>query len=149
MLSYKESEEGGGLLGLMEQVADIASWCIGAGVKHLSVYERTGQLLDAHEATYSVIQRTLVSYYGSQKLPTVRLSTPRFRTAYPGPLQGEPELEISFICEKDGRQFLVELTQDYANKAIRGEMDPSEVTVDRIGKDVVGASSVFVYDSFS
>ncbi|KAK7203444.1 Decaprenyl diphosphate synthase-like protein [Myxozyma melibiosi] len=137
VLTYRESEEGGGIDGLLEQVADVASWSIGAGVKHLSVYERTGQLLDLHETALAVIERTLVTYYGDSRLPTVRLYTPRTKTYFPAEEPDKVDLDISFVAKDDGRGFLVELTREYAESAARGDMDPEEITVDLVDRTVV------------
>ncbi|KAJ8103338.1 Decaprenyl diphosphate synthase-like protein [Lipomyces tetrasporus] len=133
ILKYKENEEGGGVEGLMEQVADVASWSVGACVKTLTVYERTGTLNKMHEATYKVINRTLKSYYG-ETFPAVKLRTPHDKTVYPEAMAAEPDLNISFISHDDGRGFLVELTREFAYKAAKGEFDPSKVTVDNVDR---------------
>lgn len=39
-----ESEEGGGVAGLLNEVTELAAWCLGAGIHRLSIYERTGVL---------------------------------------------------------------------------------------------------------
>ncbi|KAK9368246.1 Decaprenyl diphosphate synthase-like protein [Lipomyces kononenkoae] len=133
ILNYKETEEGGGIEGLMEQVADVASWSIGACVKQLTVYERSGKLNKSHEATYKVINRTLKSYYG-ETIPVVRLRTPHDKTVYPEELVTEPDLNISFISQEDGRQFLVDLTREFAYKAAKGEFESSKVTVESVDR---------------
>ncbi|KAK9234009.1 Decaprenyl diphosphate synthase-like protein [Lipomyces kononenkoae] len=133
ILNYKENEEGGGIEGLMEQVADVVSWSIGACVKNLTVYERTGKLNNLQDATYKVINRTLKSYYG-ETIPVVRLRTPHDKTVYPEEIVTEPDLSISFISQEDGREFLVELTREFAYKAAKGEFEPSKLTVDSVDR---------------
>ncbi|KAK9346952.1 Decaprenyl diphosphate synthase-like protein [Lipomyces starkeyi] len=133
ILNYKENEEGGGIEGLMEQVADVVSWSIGACVKTLTVYERTGKLNKLHEATYKVINRTLKSYYG-ETIPVVKIRTPHDKTVYPEEMVTEPDLNIAFISQEDGREFLVELTREFAYKAAKGEFEPSKVNVDNVDR---------------
>ncbi|KAK9455188.1 Decaprenyl diphosphate synthase-like protein [Dipodascopsis uninucleata] len=131
VLNLKENEEGGGVEGLMANIGDIASWSIGAGVKQLTVYERTGKLNKLHEQTYKAINRTLKSYYG-EAIPSIRLTTPHDNVSYPESLPVEPLLNISLISKDDGRPFMVELTRDFARKAAVGEFDPAKITVDAI-----------------
>ncbi|KAK9448442.1 Decaprenyl diphosphate synthase-like protein [Limtongia smithiae] len=133
ILRYEKSEEGGGIDGLMEQVADVTSWCVGAGITSLTVYERTGKLNRMHEATANLIVRTLRSYYGPT-IPTFRLHTPHDgdKAYFPEVMETTPDINISFISHEDGREFLIGLTKEFADKAIKGEMDPSKVDVDTV-----------------
>ncbi|KAK9466858.1 Decaprenyl diphosphate synthase-like protein [Lipomyces arxii] len=133
ILTYRANEEGGGVQGLMEQVADVVSWSLGAGVSELTVYERTGKLDALHERTYNVTTRTLESYYGTT-VPVVKLRTPHDKTVYPAESGLEPDLVVNFISKRDGREFMVELTRDLAVAAAKGELDPAKITVDLVDK---------------
>ncbi|KAF5097593.1 hypothetical protein D0Z00_002351 [Geotrichum galactomycetum] len=99
-----ESEEGGGVAGLLDEVSELAAWCLGAGIYRLSVYERTGVLKrlaqkkhshgNASKATEeeddddddgegeSKLQKALLKklgvYYGTDALPSVKIRVPPF-----------------------------------------------------------------------
>ena len=97
-----ESEEGGGVAGLLDEVSELAAWCLGAGIHRLSVYERTGVLKrlaqkkpshgqcstategdnDNNSEGESRLQKALLKklgiYYGTDALPSVKIRVPPF-----------------------------------------------------------------------
>ncbi|KAK9458521.1 Decaprenyl diphosphate synthase-like protein [Lipomyces oligophaga] len=140
ILTFRPSEEGGGIQGLMEQVADVVSWSLGSSIKALTVYESSGQLLTRYETAYQVIERTLVSYYGAASLPRVRIHVPHTNTIYVPPSSSPDtpyDIDVYLISKDDGRQFLVDLTREYAFKAaVHQDFEPSKLTVESIDKIV-------------
>jgi dehydrodolichyl diphosphate syntase complex subunit NUS1 len=97
-----ESEEGGGVAGLLDEVSELAAWCLGAGIHRLSVYERTGVLKRLAQKKHSngngskatdddndddgegesKLQKALLKklgvYYGTDALPSVKIRVPPF-----------------------------------------------------------------------
>lgn len=97
-----ESEEGGGVAGLLDEVSELAAWCLGAGIHRLSVYERTGVLKrlaqkkpshgqsstaaeggngnnsEGESRLQKALLKKLGIYYGTDALPSVKIRVPPF-----------------------------------------------------------------------
>ncbi|KAK9478319.1 Decaprenyl diphosphate synthase-like protein [Lipomyces japonicus] len=129
ILKFEDSEEGSGIERLTDDVADVVSWSLGAGVNKLTVYEKDGKLNKLHEQTYKAINETLQLYYGN-KTPVIQLHTPHENTWYPE--NTTPDITVNFISHDDGRQFLVDLTRKFAKNAEKGLLKHEEVTVDYV-----------------
>ncbi|KAK9473533.1 Decaprenyl diphosphate synthase-like protein [Dipodascopsis tothii] len=133
VLQYKESEEGGGIEGLIEHIAEIASWSLGASVTTLTIYERTGKVIDMHPEVYKAVQDRLKAFYGDN-VPTFSLYSPKVKKYYTSndaPTENV-DLQINLISHYEGREFLVDLTKKLAHEAQSGVVKSDDVTVDLV-----------------
>lgn len=135
ILQLKEDKVGGGLDGLLEESAQLAAWCMGAGIPALTIYERHGVLkaLDPQEFQRR-ISKKLESFYGSAPLPTINVKVPPVPSNAP-PLE-DADLAITLIAEEDGRQALVDLTRTLGNLALMKKINPNDITISSIDTEM-------------
>jgi dehydrodolichyl diphosphate syntase complex subunit NUS1 len=136
VLNFHEQEEveGGGVDGLLDQAGEVAAWCIGAGIRTLTVYERHGVLktLD-QQRVYNAIARKLDSYFGVKDRPKFSVRIPHNATSYAnGSIKDAINLDINLISEEDGRATIVELAKTLAELAMADKISAKDLSVDII-----------------
>lgn len=136
LLNLKENQKGGGLDTLLEQVGELASWCSGAGIPALTIYERQGVLkaLDPKEFQRR-ISKKLDHYYGDTPSPSIRVKIPPL-TSNDAPPTEEAALTITLIAEEDGRQSLVDLTRTLGDLALQKKISPKDITIASIDAEL-------------
>lgn len=138
VINYMEQDEieGGGVDGLLDQVGEVTAWCIGSGIKTLTVYERTGVLksLD-QQKVYNSLSRKLESYYGIRDRPQFNINIPHNSTSYAnGSLKKGDKLDINInlISEEDGRATIVDLSRTLAELACSHKISSKDLSIDII-----------------
>lgn len=122
-----DDDENGGVEGLIADIAELAAWCLSAGIPSLSVYEYNGAVKAALPELQRYVTKNLRSYFG--------MNTPAFQirvlhsnvTVRVG--EGSPELEISLLSRVDGKPTIVELTKTMSELTANHELAASDVTV--------------------
>lgn len=122
--------EDGGVDGLLNDCGELTAWSISAGVKELTIYERTGVLRRLpRQDVVRAIQNKLESYFGADGVPQFAVRSSE-----------EPEIKsgfaINLLSERDGRATLVELTRTFANLASENKLNPSDVTVELVDEQL-------------
>ncbi|KAF2682581.1 di-trans,poly-cis-decaprenylcistransferas-like protein [Lentithecium fluviatile CBS 122367] len=148
VLDYNEDDEDqgtAGLEGLLNDVCEIAAWSASAGIPLVSIYERTGALKNYPKQTYEAISRTLETYFGPHRCPSLtiksphmpsysRPTTPTSETTEDGTMTSRPHLTVLFLSELDGRNTLIDLTVTLSHMAQKGD-----VRVDQINANLIDA----------
>ena len=148
------SEPAEGLEKLMTDVAEVTAWCACAGIKMLSVYERTGGLKAHITALSEVCRITMKSYYPPENVPAVSLRVPAQQYSPSGSRSPSPNppaytdsdrgksagLDLLLLSAGDGRETLVDLTKTLAEMAQKGKLSPSDVTAELIDAEVAESS---------
>ncbi|KAL9054961.1 MAG: hypothetical protein Q9162_003816 [Coniocarpon cinnabarinum] len=152
--SEDTSEPAEGLEKLMADVSEVAAWCACAGIKMLSVYERTGILKLHMSALNELCRRTMRSYYPPENAPGLSLRAPLQQfspggSRSPSPIpsaymnghnEKESQLELLLLSMGDGRDTLVDLTKTLAEMAQKGKLAPSDITPELIDAEVAESS---------
>jgi dehydrodolichyl diphosphate syntase complex subunit NUS1 len=135
ILNLKEiNEEGGGIKGLLSNAGEVATWCIGAGIQTLSIYESTGALKKMDTAdVHRSISKTLQSYFGSHNCPNFSIRVPQQNSSYAnGGNHHDIQLTINLISQQDGREAIVEMTRTLADMAVHHKIGSQEISIDVI-----------------
>lgn len=138
VLEYRKG--GGGVEGLINEVAEIGCWCASAGIPMLSVYEQTGVLKKYIATAHRLTATRLHSYFGRER-PKLRIYAPHLlsstATSSTGTEDDElADLEITFISEEDGRESLVDLTKTLCEMTQRGKMAVEDVTIEVVDAEI-------------
>ncbi|KAK7520195.1 Decaprenyl diphosphate synthase-like protein [Phyllosticta citriasiana] len=154
ILDFNDDEQrGAGLEGLVNDISEVAAWCASAGIPALSVYEKTGILKNYLPATHRRISRTLESYFGPSKKPTLSLRAPNLPSFSPPttppehsaatPSDANPDsraplshLTILLLSAEDGRSTLVDLTKTLAEMSQKRKLSPSDISMELIDAEI-------------
>lgn len=142
ILNLREHEEGGGIDGVLDEAGELAAWSTGAGIKTLTLYERTGVLKYLpRDKVYNAIASKLDAYFGNNDRPRFSIRVPRTGGTYVngvanGPGSSDGELTINLLSEEDGRETIVELTRTLADLAVHKKIRPEDVTVEVIDEEM-------------
>ncbi|KAK8181377.1 Decaprenyl diphosphate synthase-like protein [Phyllosticta citribraziliensis] len=154
ILDFNDDEQrGAGLEGLVNDISEVAAWCASAGIPALSVYEKTGILKNYLPATHRRISRTLESYFGPSKKPTLSLRAPNLPSFSPPttppehsaatPSDANPNgraplshLTILLLSAEDGRSTLVDLTKTLAEMSQKRKLSPSDISMELIDAEI-------------
>ncbi|KAF2146708.1 uncharacterized protein K452DRAFT_69581 [Aplosporella prunicola CBS 121167] len=152
ILDFNDDEQrGAGLEGLINDISEVAAWCASAGIPALSVYEKTGILKSYIPQTHRKISRTLESYFGTVRKPTLSLRAPHLPSfsppvtppqepadSRPGSSQSNPppHLTILLLSADDGRSTLVDLTKTLAEMAQKGKVAPADISAELVDAEI-------------
>ncbi|ANB11186.1 Nus1p [Sugiyamaella lignohabitans] len=144
-----ESEEGGGIDGLLHEVGELAAWCVGAGISVLTVYEKRGILKSMPiQDVNRAITRKLENYFGISNTPKFRLVIPHLHSQSsirPGDNGDDAtdekfDLVINLISLTDGRTSIVELSKTLADMAMEHKLSSRDLSlslIDRHLRDIL------------
>ncbi|ORY19417.1 di-trans,poly-cis-decaprenylcistransferas-like protein [Clohesyomyces aquaticus] len=167
IVDYHESDDdqgNAGIEGLMNDVCEIAAWTASAGIPNLSIYERTGKLKNYMPDTHTAISRTLESYFGPRRKPTLSLRAPHLQSyspprtppfssttipdsSSPSPSSNDPvkhdrqHLNVLLLSAEDGRDTLLDLTKTLSQMGQNGNLHQSQITADLIDAELREAVS--------
>ncbi|EON61885.1 hypothetical protein W97_01103 [Coniosporium apollinis CBS 100218] len=150
ILDFNDDEQdgGGGLEGLVNDVGEIAAWCASAGIPVVSIYEKTGVLKSYIPQTHRNISRTLESYFGTLKKPSLSLRAPHLPTFSPpatppsafataSDFSTSPfHITVLLLSAEDGRSTLVDLTKTLAEMSQRGKLSPADISAELIDAEI-------------
>lgn len=124
-----DNDENGGNEGVMGDIAELAAWCLSAGVPSLTVYEYNGCVKSCIHDLQKVVMKNLRAYFGAQT-PSFSVKVPHTNECVAtGPAQTDPDLEISLLSRVDGKPTLVELARTIGELTVSKELDADDITV--------------------
>lgn len=143
ILNYKsEQEENGGIEGLCNDSAKVATWCLSAGIRYLSLYEYHGILKKSIPQLKRAIFKKFTTYFGTENIPSFIIKVPHLSRCYPGCVDGKLveegmevsktqkyDIEITLLHNVDGRMTIVELTRVMADLAKKGDLKSKDITM--------------------
>ncbi|KAG6999199.1 hypothetical protein G7Y79_00036g071550 [Physcia stellaris] len=160
ILDLKSEERGTAAIEkLMDDVAEISTWCTCVGIPMLSVYEKTGNLMmpmswrftDLQQGalkayiptTHRVVSRKMHSYFG-QRVPSFQIRAPHVPSFLNGEGSDEADsltsssehLSILLISAEDGRSTLVDLTKTLTEMSQRGKLSSHDISLDLIDTEI-------------
>ncbi|EGW31415.1 uncharacterized protein SPAPADRAFT_61977 [Spathaspora passalidarum NRRL Y-27907] len=149
ILDLKDDEdENGGVLGLTNQIGELAAWCISAGIGQLIIYEYSGVLNQSSESLTSLsryISKNLTLYFGTDTKPTFSITIPHKNlitfSEGASSTNRKVDLEISLISYVDGKPTIVDLARTMGELAVNGELSPKDINAELIDgelTDLVG-----------
>ena len=158
ILKYDSSTDDG-LETLLDEVAELSAWSAAAGIRLLSVYEKTGILKQYMSALHEIVQQKLVLYFGAPpSTPNLRVFAPNHPSLSPVPspiIQAQTNgstngnhyptnisLNLMLLSESDGRATLVDLTRTLAEMAQAHKLRPKDITQDLIDTEISATTSI-------
>jgi dehydrodolichyl diphosphate syntase complex subunit NUS1 len=146
---------------LLRDVGELAAWSAAAGVRTLTVYERTGILKQSVPVAYSAVNATLGHYFGAGKRPVLKVRVPHTldfsppTTPPPEPVVDHPDgddddldfddddetrpppvINVLLISEVDGRTTMVDLTKILTEMAQKRKLKPADINADLIDMEL-------------
>lgn len=139
---------------LIDETAELATWCACAQIPMLSVYEKTGRLaqgaIDTNSKAnlilgilkkhmpriYEATTQKLAFYYGGEH-PTLAVSSPH-RESYSSPDMDSNmgHLKLHLISAQDGRESVVDLTRTLAEMSQKGKLSPQDITIELVDNEL-------------
>lgn len=146
-----DDDENGGKDGLYNQVSELSAWSVSAGISKLVVYEYTGSINQSSDSLIDlskIITRNLISYFGSEAIPTFSLKVPHKNlilysdesvslSSTEAPRETVVDLEIDLLSRVDGKPTIVELTKTMSELAVNKELAVNDITIDLIDEELV------------
>lgn len=131
-----DTDENGGVEGLIADISEIAAWCLGAGIPSLTIYEYTGAVKDCLPELQRYVARNLRSYFGIPT-PRVLFKVPHSNiTLFEGDESLAADLELSVISRVDGKPTIVELTKTISELTVNKELLVDDITVKLIDEEL-------------
>lgn len=124
-----DDDENGGCEGVMGDIAELAAWCLSAGVPSLTIYEYNGCVKACVKELQQTLTKNLRAYFG--------LETPSFSIKVPHtneyvatePDRTETDLEISILSRVDGKPTIAELARTIGELTASKELLAEDITV--------------------
>ncbi|KAI5952555.1 hypothetical protein KGF54_003422 [Candida jiufengensis] len=167
ILDLKDADdENGGKDGLINQISELSAWSLSSGISKLIIYEYTGALNQSSDSLIDLskfITKNLISYFGSESIPTFSIKIPHknlilysdemlsnSNVATAVAVDGNSganqingggitnvDLEIDLISRVDGKPTLVELTKTMSELAQNKELSVNDITIDLIDEELI------------
>ncbi|KAH8736759.1 Decaprenyl diphosphate synthase-like protein [Ilyonectria robusta] len=121
---------------LIDEVAEIATWCACAEIPMLSVYEKTGILKKNMSRVYDAANQKLTFYFGGQH-PGLSVTSPH-KEDLPASNGENPQghLRLHLISSQDGRDSMVDLTRTLAEMSQKGKLSPRDISTELIDAEL-------------
>jgi dehydrodolichyl diphosphate syntase complex subunit NUS1 len=121
---------------LLDEVAEIATWCACAEIPMLSVYEKTGILKKHMPRVCDTVNQKFAFYFGSEH-PGLTVTSPHKDDFSPPFGENTKEhLRLHLISEQDGRDSMVDLTRTLAEMSQRGKLSPRDISTELIDAEL-------------
>lgn len=147
VLKFKNAnQEGGGVDGLLEQISNLSTWCVGAEIDSLVLYERSGVLKTIPVSDIEArITRKLEKFYAPANFPTFKINFPYSAEEYVdnSTFVGEKQpgnkekvtLNITILSIADGRQSVVNVSRSLAQLVSENKMSTNDITVTALDRE--------------
>ncbi|WPK24388.1 hypothetical protein PUMCH_001661 [Australozyma saopauloensis] len=124
-----DDDENGGCDGVMGDVAELAAWCLSAGVPSLTVYEYNGCVKSCVAELQNAVTKNLRAYFGLQT-PSFTIKVPHTNEVVSTEANsGDADLEIAVLLRVDGKPTIVELARTIGELTASKELLPDDITV--------------------
>ncbi|POR35627.1 Dehydrodolichyl diphosphate syntase complex subunit NUS1 [Tolypocladium paradoxum] len=122
---------------LIDETAELATWCACAEIPMLSVYEKTGILKKHMPRVYdAVIQK--FTFYSAGQHPSLSVTSPH-QDEYSSPTLDENNhghLKLHLISAQDGRESIVDLTRTLAEMSQKGKLSPRDISLELVDAEL-------------
>ncbi|UNI15123.1 diphosphate specific [Purpureocillium takamizusanense] len=122
---------------LIDETAELATWCACAEIPMLSVYEKTGILKKHMPRVYeAVIQK--FTFYFAGKHPSLSVTSPH-KDEYSSPSvddDSQGHLKLHLISAQDGRESIVDLTRTLAEMSQKGKLSPRDISIELVDAEL-------------
>jgi dehydrodolichyl diphosphate syntase complex subunit NUS1 len=143
---------------LIEETAELATWCACAEIPMLSIYEKSGKRISGSEhvsvsseanmaitgvlkkhmpRVYEAVIQKFTFYFGAEH-PTLSVTSPH-RDDFPTRMLEESKhghLQLHLISYQDGRESIVDLTRTLADMSQRGKISPRDISQELIDAEL-------------
>ncbi|KAL4802635.1 Decaprenyl diphosphate synthase-like protein [Aspergillus unguis] len=136
ILSFRKEEDA--LTALMDEVSELASWSVSAGIPVLSVYEKSGALKSCMPILLQAMAKKLASYFGSSHQPRLQLFAPH-HPIYENRQNADtsqPSLVVLLLSATDGQETFVDLTKTLAEMSQNGKLSPEDITLELVDAEI-------------
>lgn len=104
---------------LVDEVADLAAWCLCCSIPILTVYEAAGELKGLDSSVLIAVKRRIRRYFRDNK--RVRIATPGWDHVsgnFDEQRHQFPDIEINILSREDGKEAVLELTKTLCSIAV-------------------------------
>lgn len=122
---------------LIEETAELATWCACAEIPMLSIYEKSGVLKKHMPRVYEAVIQKFTFYFGAEH-PTLSVTSPH-QDDFPTRMLEESRhghLQLHLISYQDGRESIVDLTRTLADMSQRGKISPRDISQELIDAEL-------------
>jgi len=121
---------------LIDETAEVATWCACAEIPMLSVYEKTGILKKHMPRVYEATIQKFTFYFGGQH-PDLSVTSPhKEELSLPDSEGRQGHLKLHLISSEDGRESLVDLTRTLAEMSQKGKLSPRDISMELIDAEL-------------
>ncbi|RDA91505.1 hypothetical protein CP533_4562 [Ophiocordyceps camponoti-saundersi (nom. inval.)] len=122
---------------LVDEVAELATWCACAEIPMLSIYEKTGLLKQHMPMIHDAVVHRFTFYFSDQQ-PTLSVTSPH-QEEYSTPSIGQSavgHLKLHLISAQDGRESIVDLTRTLADMSQKGKLSPRDISIELVDAEL-------------
>lgn len=121
---------------LIDETAELATWCACAEIPMLSIYEKSGILKKHIHRVYEAVEHKLAFYYGGQH-PALSVTSPHKESCTsPNWDLKKPHLKLHLISYQDGRDSMVDLTRTLTEMSQNGKLSPQDISMELIDAEL-------------
>ncbi|PHH77998.1 hypothetical protein CDD80_7509 [Ophiocordyceps camponoti-rufipedis] len=122
---------------LVDETAELATWCACAEIPMLSIYEKTGLLKKHMPKVHDAVMQKFTFYFADQQ-PTLSVTSPH-QEEYSPPTMGQSDrghLKLHLISEQDGRESIVDLTRTLTEMSQKGKLSPRDISIELVDTEL-------------
>ncbi|KOS22012.1 putative undecaprenyl pyrophosphate synthase [Escovopsis weberi] len=121
---------------LIDETAELATWCACAEIPVLSVYEKTGILKRHMPRVYEAVMQKFAFYFG-QEHPALTVMAPHQDNLPLTPGEAKHgHLSLHLISYQDGRESIVDLTRTLADMSQKGKISPQDISMELVDAEL-------------
>ncbi|KAK5987581.1 Dehydrodolichyl diphosphate synthase complex subunit NUS1 [Cladobotryum mycophilum] len=121
---------------LIDETAELATWCACAEIPMLSIYEKTGILKKHMPRVYEAVMQKFAFYFGEEH-PSLSVTAPHQDDI---PLESTESkhghLKLHLISYRDGRESIVDLTRTLADMSQKGKISPQDISLELVDTEL-------------
>ncbi|KAM4059452.1 putative undecaprenyl diphosphate synthase domain-containing protein [Hirsutella rhossiliensis] len=122
---------------LIDETAELATWCACAEIPMLSIYEKTGILKKHMPRVYDAVIQKFTFYFAGEH-PSLSVTSPH-RDEYSSPTYEQSShghLKLHLISAQDGRESIVDLTRTLAEMSQKGKLSPRDISIELVDTEL-------------
>ncbi|KAE8135065.1 Decaprenyl diphosphate synthase-like protein [Aspergillus pseudotamarii] len=111
---------------MLDNIADIALWCVRFGIQKLTIYDRLGFFSSQMAAVHTKVTNIFAEHQVDVPLDVSK----------PGSVGPESTFQITLLDSNNSREAMVNLTRELATACHAGRLAPHEITEDLIDRSL-------------
>ncbi|PFH57945.1 hypothetical protein XA68_14353 [Ophiocordyceps unilateralis] len=121
---------------LVNETAELATWCACAEIPMLSIYEKTGLLKKHMPKIHDAVIQKFTFYFADQQ-PSLSVTSPH-QEEYSSPIRQSNvgHLKLHLISAQDGRDSIVDLTRTLAEMSQKGKLSPHDISIELVDTEL-------------